>query len=42
VDKVIVLIGITLMSAGLFSLWWLRMPPSGPAPMAQPLPEQSF
>jgi MFS family permease len=42
VDKVFILIGIALVSTGLFSLWWLRTPPPPPAPAVQPLPEQSF
>jgi DHA3 family macrolide efflux protein-like MFS transporter len=41
-DKAIILLGLTLLSIGLFSLWWLRVPPSRTEPLAQPVAEQSF
>ncbi|HEY0733590.1 MAG TPA: MFS transporter [Herpetosiphonaceae bacterium] len=41
-DTVISIIGAILLSIGIFSFWWLRVPPRTSAPVAPPMPEQSF
>lgn len=41
-DTVISIIGIILVALGLFSFWWLRIPPRGSTAVAPPVPEQSF
>jgi MFS family permease len=42
VDTVIILVGLGLVITGVFSLWWLRTPPSRAEQLVQTLPEQSF
>lgn len=41
-DTVISITGAILLSIGIFSFWWLRVPPRTSAPVAPPMPEQSF
>lgn len=41
-DTVFAIIGVILAALGLFSFWWLRIPPRDSATVAPSVPEQSF